>query len=339
MLSLKNKEGGVHVCDIVKGRAKPQPLYYYYDIDDALLMQVDDIEALLKSSLPGIKDKLRINQEVVNEAIALLKSDKEPADDAKGPVRRAYYFLKKKSRALLREELDLRDVPEKAVINIPTKLEEWPGTEFIAGSSGSGKGFYATSKILRHWKEASPLNRRHIFWLSPELHEDKTLRRISDFKKYEAWFTGIDISINAFETSGLSADQYFNEKVKSILQHQKNSIIVFDDFQDSAIPNVLRKYIDRLLRTGRHAGTSTWSMQHSLRNSAFSRQAVQSCKHVTLFCRSQRGKCIQFLKDSVGLSLGQSRDLVALMSQCGRSATLRMHSPMMLICDDYVKLL
>ena len=64
MLSLKNKEGGVHVCDIVKGRAKPQPLYYYYDIDDALLMQVDDIEALLKSSLPGIKDKLRINQEV-----------------------------------------------------------------------------------------------------------------------------------------------------------------------------------------------------------------------------------------------------------------------------------
>ena len=339
MLSLTKMDNAIHVCDIVKGRSKAMPLYYYYEVDDSLLMQVDDIEQLLKSSLPDIKDKLRINQEIVNQAISLLKSDKEPADDAKGPVRRAYYFLKKKSRELLREELDLRDVPEKAVINIPNKLDEWPGTEFIAGSSGSGKGYYSTEKILRHWKASSPLNRRHIFWLSPELHEDKTLRRISDLKKYEPWFTGIDISINAFEDSGLSAIQFFNERVKSVLQHQKNSIIVADDFQDSGIPNVLRKYIDRLLRTGRHNGTSTWSLQHSLRNSAFSRQAVQSCKHVTLFCRSQRGKCISFLKDSVGLSLGQSRDLVTLMAQCGRSATLRMHSPMMLICDDYVKLL
>ena len=108
---------------------------------------------------------------------------------------------------------------------------------------------------------------------------------------------------------------------------------------DSAIPNLMRKWIDRLLRTGRHEGTSTWTLQHSLRNSHFSRQSVQSCKLITLFCRSQRGKCITFLKDSVGLSLAQSRELVALMSESGRSATLRMHSPMCLVCDNFVKLL
>ena len=162
---------------------------------------------------------------------------------------------------------------------------------------------------------------------------------ISDVTKYEPWFHGIDIGFDIFESSGLSPQQFFEERVRGVLAHQKNAIIVFDDFQDSAIPAILRKYADRLLRTGRHKGTSTWTLQHSLRNSAFSRQSVQSCKHVTLFCRSQRGKCISFLKDSVGLSLGQSRELVALMSQCGRAATLRMHSPMMLVCADYVKLL
>ena len=339
MLSLKKKDGGIHVCDIQKGHAKPVPVYYYYEVDDTLLMQVDSYESLLKGHVPEIKDKLRVNQEVINQAIALLTHTKEPADDEKGPVRRAYYFLKKKARELLREEIDLRDVPEKALVNIPDKLDEWPGTAFVAGSSGSGKGYYVCSTILRHWKSASPLNRRHVFWCSPELHEDKTLRMISDVQKFEPWFHGIDIGHEAFEGSGLSGQQYFEEKVRNVLAHQRNAIIVLDDFQDSAIPNILRKYADRLLRTGRHKGTSTWTLQHSLRNSQFSRQAVQSCKHVTLFCRSQRGKCISFLKESVGLSLGQSRELVALMSQCGRHATLRMHSPMMLVCDDYVKLL
>ena len=254
-------------------------------------------------------------------------------------MRRAYYYLKKKARELLREELDLRDVPEKAEINIPDKMDVWPGTAFVAGSSGSGKGFFVCNTILRHWKSASPLHRRHVFWASPELHLDKTLRMISDVTKFEPWFHGIDISHEAFEGSGLSKQRFFEERVRDMLAHQRNAIIVLDDFQDSAIPSILRKYADRLLRTGRHRGTSCWTLQHSLRNSAFSRQSVQSCKHVTLFCRSQRGKCISFLKDSVGLSLGQSRELVSLMALCGRAATLRMHSPMMLICDDYVKLL
>ena len=325
MLSLKFKDGGIHVCDIQKGHAKAQPVYYYYDIDDKLLMQVDNYSSLLKGHTATIKEKLRVNQAVIDQAIALLQTKKEPSED-------------KKARESLRE-IDLRDVPEKAIINIPSKLDEWPGTAFVAGSSGSGKGYYVCSTILRHWKAATPRNRRHVFWCSPELHIDKTLTIISGVSKFEPWFHGIDIGHEAFDGSGLSPQAFFDQRVKGMLSHQRDAIIVLDDFQDSAIPNILRKFADKLMRTGRHKGTSTWTLQHSLRNSAFSRQAVQSCKHVTLFCRSQRGKCISFLKDSVGLSLGQSRDLVSLMAKCGRSATLRMHSPMMLVCDDYVKLL
>ena len=339
MLSLKKKEGAVLVCHIQRGHQKPVPVWYYFDVDDSLLHEVDDYEALLKTSLPKIKTKLRINQETVSSALKLIQAKKEPAEDEKGPVRRAYYVLQKRAKELLREEIDLRDVADKAQINLPSTLDEWPGTEFIAGSSGSGKGWYCTTKILRHWKTTTPRNRRHVFWISPELLEDVTLRRISDVKKFEPWFHGIDVSFAKFEGSGLSKEDFFAQHVKAIVQHQKNSIIVCDDFVDCPFPNIMRRWIDRMLRTGRHQGTSTWTLQHSLRNSHFSRQSVQSCKLITLFARSQRGKCITFLKDSVGLGLSQCRELISLMSESGRSATLRMHSPMCLVCDNFVKLL
>ena len=39
MLSLKKKDGAVHVCDIQRKRQKVQPVYYYYEVDDSLLMK------------------------------------------------------------------------------------------------------------------------------------------------------------------------------------------------------------------------------------------------------------------------------------------------------------
>ena len=341
MISLKYKENSIHICDIVKKREKPKPVYYYYDVDDSLLSEPDSYASLLKSSLPEIKEKLKVNQSVVDSAIELIQKNKEPDHEASAPIRKAYYFLKKKSRELLREEIDLRDVSERAQVNIPSKLDEWPGTWFVAGSSGSGKGHFVCSTILRHWRTSSPLNRRHVWYVTPELHEDKTLRMISDTKKYEDYFHGIDVSHDTFDKSELSSEEFFNQNIKGILDSQRNVICVFDDCQDAGgnLPTLIRKYVDRLLRTGRHNGTSTWTLQHSLRNSAFSRQAVQSCKHIVLFCRSQRGKCTTFLKDSVGLSLKQSRELVQLMATSSRSAVLRMHSPMALISESFVKLL
>jgi len=342
MLSLKKRGGdATHVCDIVHGRQRLVPVYYYHDVDDKLISKTDDYAALLQKSLPDIKDRLRINQKTVLSALALLQSNKEPDEDETGEIRRAYYFLKKRAKELLREELDFRDVPDRAEINIPTDIDVWPGTMFVAGSSGSGKGYFVCSMILRHWRRATPRNRRHVWYISPELRQDVTLRMISDVSKYEDWFHGIDVSHDTFDQSGLSSQDFFNKNIKGLLEHQRHAILVFDDFQDAGgeLPGLIRKYVDRKLRVGRHDGLSTWSLQHSLRNSAFSRQAVQSCKHVVLFARSQRGKVTQFLKDSVGLSLGQSRELTKLMSDSGRHGVLRMHAPMMLITDKYVKLL
>ena len=184
-----------------------------------------------------------------------------------------------------------------------------------------------------------PFQRRHVYYLSPELHEDLTLRRISDVRKYEDWFHGIDVSIDAVEQSGQTPDTYFKQKVFDQVHHTRNSIIVCDDFQDSGIAGQLRKYTDRLLRTGRHKGQSTITLQHNLRNSQFSRQSVGSCKHIVLFPRAQRGKVMNFLKDTVGLSMRQAKELTELMSSTGRAAVLRMHAPMMLISEQYIKVI
>ena len=108
MLSLTRKEGGVHVCDIHRGRSKPTPVYYYYDVDDKLLVKVDSYTGLLKTHFSDLKEKLRVSQETVNRALELLEKKQEVKQDEKAPVRRAYYFLKKKARELLREEIDLR---------------------------------------------------------------------------------------------------------------------------------------------------------------------------------------------------------------------------------------
>ena len=239
----------------------------------------------------------------------------------------------------LREEIDVSDTKDKIIWNIPGLITKWPGTAFIAGSSGSGKGFWICNTILRHWRAVGAFNRRHVFYITPELQEDVTLGIIRDVEKYEYFFHGIDVSFQAFEDSGQSREQFFLERVRNVVRDQKDALIILDDFQDSAIPSHLRRYGDRLLRTGRHSGLSTWMVQHSLRNSSFSRQAVQSCKHIILFARSQRGKVQDFLKDSVGMSLSVAKDLTKTMAKSGRSAILRMHSPMAVVTETFVKLL
>ena len=85
MLSLQQKDGAVLVCHIQRAHEKPRPVWYYFDVDDSMLHEIDDYDALLKTSLPKIKTKLRINQETVNAAVKLIQSKKEPAEGEKAP--------------------------------------------------------------------------------------------------------------------------------------------------------------------------------------------------------------------------------------------------------------
>ena len=138
MLSLKDGKGSIHIADIMpKGRGKAQPIYYFFDVDDKRLNKVDEYASLLKSEFASLKDKLRINQAALDSAIKLLQSDSEVPEDETAPVRKAYYFLKKRVKEKLREEIDVSDTKDKIIWNIPDAITEWPGTAFIAGSSGS----------------------------------------------------------------------------------------------------------------------------------------------------------------------------------------------------------
>jgi hypothetical protein len=189
------------------------------------------------------------------------------------------------------------------------------------------------------FRATTPKNRRHVYWISNELMLDTTIQSLLNTEKWSPWFHGIDCSDRAFEESGLDGHGFFTEIKNQVEGGHRNSIVIFDDFQDSPIPILLRRYIDKLLRTGRHRGISAMSIQHSLRNSTYSKQSAESAKHIVIFPRSQKGKVINFLKDSASLPLGTAREIVALAVEDGRSAILRQHAPCCLISNKRVKLL
>ena len=81
MLSLKKrgKPGdATHVCDIVHGRQRLVPVYYYHNIDDKLISKTDDYAALLQKSLPEIKDRLRVTRKRSFQRLHCCKAARNP---------------------------------------------------------------------------------------------------------------------------------------------------------------------------------------------------------------------------------------------------------------------
>ena len=94
MLSLKKKDHAIHVCDLVRG-SKRTPVYYYHDVDDSLLTEVDSVASLLQGHREDIKQYLKVNSETLDAAVALLQADREPTDDDKQAVRKTYWHISK----------------------------------------------------------------------------------------------------------------------------------------------------------------------------------------------------------------------------------------------------
>ena len=134
MLSLQERPGAIHVCDLVEGKSRGKPVFYYHDVDDKLLTSVDSVAELVKSHVPDIKDRLKVNTEALNRAIELIQKEQEPDDKDSGAIRRAYYHTKRLVKQLLREEMDLRDQKGKSrfEVNYPKDPSDW-GFLRIAG--------------------------------------------------------------------------------------------------------------------------------------------------------------------------------------------------------------
>ena len=116
---------------------------------------------------------------------------------------------------------------------------------------------------------------------------------------------------------------------------------IFDDPVDAAegLQTPIRNLINRSLRVSRHKQMGLMFILHRIRSGTWSVQGSNSCKYFVLFPRSQKGKCVQFLNQDMGLTLRESRRMVADFAATGRAMTVQLFAPNCLIGDTLIRLI
>lgn len=345
MLSLHEKgKGGqkaVQICTISgKKRGDTQKVFWLAEISQDLMSQVDNTGDLLKNHFEKAKDRLKVNQSSLDEAVGLLHKKKEPDASASADLKRSFFYLRRLQRDLLLNEMQL-DRPLQFSINIPEKKQEWFGNLAVIGASNSGKGYWLKQLLLRHWKTASPKNRRRVCWVSPELYLDSTLAEIRDSRKYNdlGLFTGIDVSVEGGQDSGLSPAEFYKQRVYNVVSELRDSLVIFDDVRDAYCAQQIRELSDSMMRTARHRNNSAIPIFHSIKSGVWTQQIMNSVKHLVIFPMASKGKIGFFFRDTMGMSIRDARELVARLIRAGRATVVRLHAPALVFTDRYLKLL
>jgi hypothetical protein len=337
MISLVDSKNAVQICSLVQGR-KRVPVFYHDEFSESKLNKVENFRSLVGGHLSSLQTRHRITKPNLESAISLHENNAEPSESDHPHVRKMYWTLRDLKKTLLSREMDIRGEKQHFEISIPKTITDYFGHVAVLGPSGSGKGWWITGLILQHWKSATFLNRRRVYYVSAEASLDKTLERLQ-VKKYEDWFIPIDVSYEAGLESDLTPEQFWAERVDSLLSNVRNAIIVLDDTQDGFSPKESLKTQDKLVRIGRHKNLSVISVYHSIRNGMFTKQLLQSAWHVVIFGRAQRGRVRDFFHEVFGMPRREAQSLVDHMNQCGRASVVRTLAPVTLICEKYLKLL
>ena len=153
-----------------------------------------------------------------------------------------------------------------------------------------------------------------------------------------------DDSLEQFieESHGTKEDFYLKVK-KEVDALPRNSIICFDDQQDSEINQTkvggLQRLLDKMLRTGRHLGKSTITLNHLINSGYMGRQLTSSVKWRVLFPRSSKHKIVRWLNERTDMPLSDARRLVSKIASESRWMAVHVHSPQAVVSEKYVKLL
>ena len=81
MLTLREHKNAIKICDLVTGKNKRQDVNYIGDHDPEHRSKVDSIRALLAGHTDQSKTRLRVNDEAIQSAIALLENGTEPSEE------------------------------------------------------------------------------------------------------------------------------------------------------------------------------------------------------------------------------------------------------------------
>ena len=252
-----------------------------------------------------------------------------------GALKTKFYAVRKDLNKRLYSEIDLRGTDHEISWRYPVKVNEWPGTQIVIGSSNTGK----TYRVVRQIEEALKRKKKRKFvYVSPEFSVDTTLRKLRNNTRWQKYFQGVDVSDNAYKESGKTTpDDFWAEDIKPVLYDQpEGTTIILDDAPDSVVYKYLLSFLTKYLRTGRHKKVGVVSIQHNVRGGRWTSQSFSSVKFIVLFPRgSGRGKIVEFLTETVGLTRGKARELVEIFAESGRTMTIHSWSPNILFGEKF----
>jgi hypothetical protein len=331
MLTLKKHKENVEICKMRMGR-KRIPVYWNPIRDPALRLAVTDINSFNSEEF---RDEFRLSANQASEILGHLKKNTTP----EGGLQTKHFKVKKFIENSLYTQMNLNGSNQELEVDFPAGCMSWGELSLVCGASSSGKTFHAVEKILRNLN--GPMkDRRRFVVISNEWSKDKTLNLLKQ-EKHREHVTGVDISEHAFENSTHSTpEEFFDKEVRGLLDYaEAGTVFLIDDAQDSCCAPILRRRINRMLRTSRHDNVGLIFVLHSIRSGLWSSQASSSCKWFVLFPRSQRGKVRDFLAKNLGCTLAEARNYVADFAQAGRAMSVRLFSPQCLISSKRLQLL
>ena len=332
MLTVNTHPENVYVCDMREGK-KSIPIFWNPKKNGDLKNKVEDLDAFFT---PHLRDRFELSQEQANIILSHVKAGTVPIS-----LQTKFFKVKKFIDESLYSEMDINDSANTFEINFPPGADTWPSNTIIAGATSSGKTYHTKERILRNLNGPKK-DRRRFLWFSSEWNTDKTLKELKK-DKYREYLRGTDISDSALNDSDhANAKEFFAYEVELACENAiPGTVFIFDDPVDSAegLQAPIRHLINKSLRVSRHKQNGLIFILHRIRSGAWSVQGHNSCKFFTLFPRSQKGKCIQFLNQDMGLTLREARRMVADFGASGRAMTVQLFAPNLLIGDKLIRLI
>jgi hypothetical protein len=322
MLTFQNGKGHTEIVKLKqKGNKKNTPVMWSPVIKDDLRNSIEDLDYFFQND--GFRDRFELNTSESQGIKTALEQNCVCEE-----YQRKYFKCKKYVYDSLNTEMDLSGTDQEFIFNFPPGGESYAWSTFVCGSSGSGKTHWVV-ELLKRNLDGPKKDKRNFYYISNELTIDKTLQPLR-VDKYREHFTGIDISEGAIKDSGLTAMDYFSDKVKLLIDNApKGSVVICDDAQDSDpdLAELMRREIIKLQRVGRHSGVGLIFLLHKLSSGLWSSQAYSSCKFIVTFPRSMKNRIRKLLEDELGIPKREAERHLFDFSQTDRALVMRMHAP------------
>ena len=332
MITLKGHPDNVHLCDMRMGKKKV-PVWWHPVKNPELKNTVEDLGSFFT---PQLRDQFELSKGQADDILEHLR-----AGTVSEKNQSKFFKVKKFLEDALYTEMNVSDTPFSFETNFPPGSDSWGNNEICCGATSCGKSYHISRRCLRNM-DGPKNDRRRFLWFSSEFNSDATLKELKK-DKYQEYFSGTEISDAAVKDSDhANVQDFFDYEIAMKWDHAPpGTVAVFDDPVDAAegLQLPIRNLINRALRVSRHARKSVCFILHRIRSGAWSVQGSNSAKFFTLFPRSQKGKCCQFLRDDMGLTLKEARRNVADFGATGRAMSVQLFSPNALIGPKLIRLI